>query len=139
MTSTTPAEVAFPANLTEAILVATDSKGRVRVTKGQRRAILDQFEQSGMSGARFAKVAGIKYSTFAGWRQRYQRSKPPRPRSSPRLLEAVIEPNRAAQPDSFKGLILHLAGGTRLELFSLAEVPMAAALVKALQIPASPC
>jgi hypothetical protein len=70
MTSTTPAGVAFPANLTESILVATDSKGRVRVTKGERRAVLDQFEQSGMSGARFAKVAGIKYSMFVGWRQR---------------------------------------------------------------------
>jgi hypothetical protein len=42
------------------------NQGRVRISKEQRRKILAQFERSGLSGARFAKMAGIRYSTFAG-------------------------------------------------------------------------
>jgi hypothetical protein len=33
----------------------------------RREALLDEFEKSGASGAKFARLAGIKYATFAGW------------------------------------------------------------------------
>ena len=44
-----------------------DVRGRVRVPVERRQALLDEFEKSGASGAKFARLAGIKYATFAGW------------------------------------------------------------------------
>ena len=54
----------------EGVLVHADARGRLRVSKEQRKAVLAKFEQSGMSAAKFAAAAGIKYSTLAGWLQR---------------------------------------------------------------------
>ena len=139
MISTTSAELAVASPVAESVLVTTDSRGRVRVSKEQRRAVLAQFEQSGLSAAKFAKVAGLKYSTLAGWLQRYHRSKPKgRPRRL-RLLEAVIDPASSAALTAAKGVVLHLPGQVRLELSSLADVPVAAALVQALQSAAPRC
>ena len=70
--------------------VTVDSKGRVRASKEQRRLILAEFERSGVSGAQFAKRTGLKYSTLAGWLQRYRRTKPPGRARAVRLLEAVV-------------------------------------------------
>ncbi len=70
MISTTSAELAVASPVVaESVLVTTDSRGRVRVSKEQRRAVLAQFEQSGLSAAKCAKVSGLKYSTLAGWLQ----------------------------------------------------------------------
>ncbi len=44
-----------------------DARGRVRVPGERRESLLDEFERSGVSGAQFARLAGIKYSTFAAW------------------------------------------------------------------------
>ena len=139
MISTTSAELAVASPVAESVLVTTDSRGRVRVSKEQRRAVLAQFEQSGLSAAKFAKVAGLKYSTLAGWLQRYRRSKPKARPGRMRLLEAVIDPAGSAALTAPKGVVLHLPGQVRLELSSLADVPIAAALVQALQPAAARC
>jgi hypothetical protein len=81
---------AFTQLSAEAVLVKTDCKGRLRVSKEQRKAVLAKFEQSGMSPAKFAAMAGIRYSTFAGWLQRYRRLKPRVASKGLRLVEAVI-------------------------------------------------
>lgn len=139
MISTTSAELAVASPVAESVLVTTDSRGRVRVSKEQRRAVLAQFEQSGLSAAKFAKVAGLKYSTLAGWLQRYRRRKPKSRPGRMRLLEAVIDPAGSAALTAPKGVVLHLPGQVRLELSSLADVPIAAALVQALQPAAARC
>jgi hypothetical protein len=46
---------------------------RVRVPAPRREALLDEFERSGVSGAKFARLVGIKYPTFAGWVHRRRR------------------------------------------------------------------
>src|SRR5689334_17923530 len=133
MTTTTPLEsTSLTSCPAEGVLVTTDSKGRLRVSKEQRKAVLAQFEQSGMSAAKFAAVAGIKYSTFAGWLQRYRRVKRRVSSKGVRFIEAIIgpHPNKAG---SKTGLMVHLPGAVRVELFSVAEVPLAAALIEALQ------
>ena len=66
-----------------------DSKGRVRISKKQRRVILAEFERSGLSAARFARQTGLKYPTFAAWVQRYRRLKRPPAKPPLRLLEGV--------------------------------------------------
>jgi hypothetical protein len=51
----------------EAEVLKIDARARVRVPVETWEALLDEFEKSGMSGARFARLAGIKYTTFANW------------------------------------------------------------------------
>ena len=111
--------------------VTLDTKGGVRTSKEQRRAILDEFERSGLSAVRFAKQTGLKYSTLAGWLQRYRRTKPRRPGRPLQLLEAVVDP--LPGPVTGTPLALQLPGGVRLELNDPNQVPLAAALVRALE------
>jgi lambda repressor-like predicted transcriptional regulator len=133
MTSDTSVETTLASPSVEAVLVTTDCKGRLRVCKEQRKAVLAKFEQSGMSGAKFAAVAGIKYSTFAGWLQRYRRLKPRVAAKRVRLVEAVIGATPSQEPAARTGLIVHLPGAVRVELSCAAEVPLVAALMEALQ------
>ena len=110
--------------------VTADTKGRLRASKEQRRVILAKFEESGLSAARFAQRSGLKYSTFAAWVQRYRRVKRPERKPAIRLLEAVVAP-----PAPAAGLQLHLPNGARLEISEASQIPLAAALVRALEKP----
>jgi len=110
--------------------VIEDTKGRVRASKEQRRVILAKFEDSGMSAAQFAQRTGLKYSTFAAWVQRYRRVKRPERQPALRLLEAVVAPTAPAA-----GLLVQLPNGARLELSEASQIPLAAALVRALEKP----
>lgn len=114
--------------------VTVDSKGRVRVSKAQREVILAEFERSGVSAAQFAQRTGLKYSTLAGWLQRYRRAKPRRRARSLRLLEAVVESARDTGVGTV--LMLELPGGVRLEVADGKQAVLAAALLRAL---AGPC
>jgi hypothetical protein len=51
----------------EPVVLKTDKTGRVRTPSARREHLLDEYEHSGLSGATFAALAGIKYSTFAAW------------------------------------------------------------------------
>jgi len=51
----------------KAEILKQDGRGRVRVPVDRQEALLDAFEKSGASGAKFARLAGLKYATFAGW------------------------------------------------------------------------
>jgi len=110
--------------------VTMDTKGRVRTSREQRRVILAEFERSGLSVTGFARRAGLKYSTFAAWIQRYRRAKRPARKSPVRLLEAVV----AAEPPG-PGLQVQLPGGARLELREASQVALTAALLRALEQP----
>ena len=76
MITTTPTESTTPVvtPIAPNVLVTLDARGRVRVSKEQRRAILAEFERSGVSAAQFAKVTGLKYSTLAGFRPTIRRN-----------------------------------------------------------------
>ncbi len=50
-------------------ILRTDVLGRVMTPADLRDAILDEFEKSGLSGTKFAKARGLKYSTLITWRQ----------------------------------------------------------------------
>jgi transposase-like protein len=110
--------------------VTMDTKGRVRTSKEQRRVILAEFERSRVSAAQFAQRTGLKYSTFAGWVQRYRRTKRSGLKSPVRLLEAVVGP----APLNL-ALEVRLPGGARLEIREASQVPLVAALVRALEKP----
>ena len=118
-----------PAAVAPKLPVTLDTKGRVRTSQAQRRAILEEFARGGESAAGFAKRTGLKYSTLAGWLQRYRRSKPLRRAQPLRLLEAVVE----SAPSTVAGaLVLQLPGGVRVEVADEKQAVLATALVKAL-------
>jgi hypothetical protein len=113
-------------------IIKTDELGRVLTSKVRREALLEEFDRSGMSGQAFAQWAGIKYQTFASWRQKRRRAKkkpvasqsPPEPDLQPRQgrnqslhwVEAVMnqEPQNTASMGA--GLVVHFPGGARMEV-----------------------
>lgn len=50
-------------------VLKTDVLGRVKIAKEHREALLDAFEQAGVSGKAFARLHGVNYQTFASWIQ----------------------------------------------------------------------
>jgi hypothetical protein len=128
------------------LVLKTDGLGRVKTPAARRESLLDEFERSGLSGAKFAALTGIKYQTFAAWalRRRKQNAAPaiaPAPPADPvRWLEAVLAP-AAANPGRPRPtpVSLQLPGGARLELADVQQVVLAAALLRALEHPATPC
>jgi hypothetical protein len=124
-----------------------DRRGRVHVPAQRREALLDEFEKSGVSGAKFAQMAGIKYATFAGWirkrhKQRGELEQEPACPTSPgnealvsagpvRLFEALVEGERVVErePAGPRGLLVQLPGGSRILIDSPGQLQMAAELV----------
>jgi hypothetical protein len=124
-----------------------DGRGRVRVPLQRREALLDEFEKSGASGAKFARLAGIKYATFAGWvlkRRKLRGSSAKGTPGSPaglddavvsagpvRLFEALVEGGGAGgrDPVNARGLLIELPGGSRILVESPVQLQMAAELV----------
>ena len=123
----------------EGPVLKTDSDGRVRTPAMRRESLLDEFERSGLSGAKFAALVGIKYQTFAGWSLRRRKQgaakAPVKPADQVRWLEAVME--QAQTPDAAKAaaVMLHLPGGGRIELVDVKQTALAAALLRSLEKP----
>ena len=114
---------------TAAVVLKTDSKGRVLTPTHDREALLDAFEQSGMSGAAFARLHGIRYSTFAYWhyaRRQRRRAAPP---TQSAFQEVSIQPDAASSP----ALLIELPGGGRFRLERADQLPMARALLRYLE------
>ena len=116
-------------------LLKRDVLGRVRTPLAKREEILDGFERSGVSGAEFAELAGIKYPTLASWIQRrrrerggYGRQPRTKPSQSVRFLEAVVEKPAACSA----ALEIELPGGARLRITGAEQMPLAVQLLRGL-------
>jgi len=131
----------------EAVVLKSDAVGRVKRSRAQRERLLDEFERSGLSGTKFAALAGIKYQTFAFWAQRRRKAraadgsaKVPAPSvDKVRWLEAVVEQAQNPSRTRTTALVLQLPGGARLEIADVPQAVLAAAFVRALEHPATPC
>jgi hypothetical protein len=112
-------------------ILKTDALARVRAPLERREQLLDEFERSGLSGVKFAALAGVKHATFAGWaakRRRARTSDSPAaadPAAKVRWLEAVVQ-------EAGGGLIIELAGGARARLSHGHQAPLLRALEKPL-------
>ena len=118
--------------IVKAEILTQDGRGRVRMTAPRREALLDEFEKSGASGAKFARLAGIKYATFANWvmKRRRERGRAGSGDGTGRLLEAVVDCGRTEQSAACaQGLLIELPGGSRMLVGSPAQLQMAAELV----------
>ncbi len=128
---------------TDEVVLKQDVLGRVKTPKVRREQLLDEFEQSGLPGQKFAELAGIKYQTFATWAQKrrrqrgdYAAGKLPAAKKSVQWLEAVLAPPPGVVVKTGGlSLVLHLSGGVRVELNDVKQVELAAALVRALHKP----
>ena len=113
----------------------SDTKGRVRTPRERREQLLDEFEQTGASAAMFAKIAGLRYSTFAEWvnRRRKGRTRSRQENSANQTLvqfvEAAVEPRAQLAAGALR---IELPGGAHTELRSRDEVVLAAELLQAL-------
>ena len=124
-----------------------DGRGRVRVPVPRREALLDEFEKSGTSGAKFARLAGIKYATFAGWVLKRRKLRGRSAKTTPgspaglgdavvsggpvRLFEALMEGDRGQERElvGARGVLIELPGGSRMRVESPVHLQMAAELV----------
>lgn len=110
-----------------------DARGHIRVPGEPREALLEDFEKGGMSGAKFARFAGVAYGTFAIWAQRSRKERDAiATKSRPlQLVEATVEaerPEAASFPQS-AGLLIELPGGSRLGVESPMQLRLAAELL----------
>ena len=125
----------------QTIIIKTDEAGRIQMPGDRREQLLDEFERSGLSGAKFAALAGIKYQTFATWarerRKRRTASEPANGKTvdSVRWLETVVEAGRISSVKSPEVLMLQLPGGVRMEVADEKQAALAAVLIKALGKP----
>lgn len=121
-------------------MLKTDKMGRVRISRQRREAILDAFERSGMSGAAFAQLHGLSYSTFAGWahRRRRKRNGAASTKASGEaplaLAEVMVKrpSDEEANRQKSEGLRVEAPGGSVLFITERSQLPWAAELLRAL-------
>ena len=109
------------------------------MSRARREELLDEFEKSKLSGQKFAKLTGIKYSTFAAWANQRRRQQSamapglpsPRERSAVEWLETVITDAQKATPANAGMLMVRLPSGAAIELANTSQAPMAAAFLRA--------
>ncbi len=120
-------------------ILKRDGLGRMLTTKERREAILAEFEQSGMSGTAFARLAGIKQSTFAWWVVQKRRgvgvAKGSKEGSGGAVqwVEAVVEKRaevRASTTTKNGALWVEGPSGIRLELTEERHILWAAKLLR---------
>lgn len=120
-------------------ILPIDRKGRVRVSRERREQLLDEFEKSQVSGQKFAKLTGLKYSTFAAWVSKRRRQRAamapalpaPSKSSAVEWLETVITDAQNAGPASTSTLIVRLPSGAAIELIHASQAGVAATLLRA--------
>jgi transposase-like protein len=100
-----------------------------RTDAAQRAQVLAAFERSGLPASAFARQQGVNYTTFCGWRQRQAQAGP-----SPAGFVQV----QLVEPETAGELVIELGATGRLRLTSLAQLPLAARLLQALNA-SSPC
>lgn len=121
----------------EAMILKSDAGGRMLVPVERQVELVREFERSGLSGPRFAAMAGLKYQTFATWRRKHGTL--PATRRRPRVpppglgawMEAVVESG------DVRALTMMLPGGATVSVSHSSQVPLAAQLLKALS--SRPC
>jgi hypothetical protein len=101
--------------------------------------MLEQFERSGLSGPAFARVTGLKYQTFATWRQQHKKARleVAAVRSCASAVGLAVNLVEVAWPGTGGGdgaaLRIELSAGAAIVLKEASQVPLVAQLLRALQ------
>jgi hypothetical protein len=120
----------------EAIILKRDAGGRVVVPVQRQVELVREYESSGLSGPKFAALAGLRYQTFATWRRKHGTQPPSRMRAAAPTLPATTAWMEAVvEPQSSMALTLRLPGGTTAEITHPGQAALAAQLLKAIATP----
>src|SRR5687767_14945418 len=120
--------------LLEERVLKTDVLGRVQTPPERREALLDEFEKSGMSGAKFAAFIGVKYQTLANWVQKRRRQRTAAleanggEAAAPRWVEAVLEGEAGSRAAG--ALRVYLPGGAHLEIVDRRQALLAGEVLR---------
>jgi hypothetical protein len=121
-------------------ILSQDAQGRVLVSRERRESLLEEYDRSGMSGVKFARYVGIKYSTLAYWLQSRRRHREREKslmkagadteagKNNGAWIEAVVE-NGSAPRAPIGGLRIYFAGGAYCQISSATEAALAAELL----------
>ena len=110
-------------------LLRSDTLGRVSYTAEQREAALEAFDSSCLSGPEFARVHGIKYQTFASWRQRRRREASAGGDGQSREQSITLIEATLPEPAPACGLRIDLPGGAVMTVPDHGSVGLACALL----------
>lgn len=97
------------------------SFGRRQTAAARREQLLTQFERSGLSAAEFARQHGLNYTTFCGWRKRWEGAK-----ALPSFVQVEVTPSAGAAE-----LVIE-AGQVRIRINHPTQMELAVALIKSL-------
>ncbi|MCB1069787.1 MAG: IS66 family insertion sequence element accessory protein TnpB [Kiritimatiellae bacterium] len=112
-------------------ILKTDTRGRVRTPPDQREALMALFDQSAMSGAAFARLHGIRYTTLSHWRRmRRRKEEGSTTPHSPVLFHEVVV---GSVPQARDGIEVNLPLGARVQLNGPEQIPLVAALARHLR------
>lgn len=110
-------------------IIKADSLGRTHYSNEYKTEVLEAFQASSLSGPAFARHCGIKYSTFASWVGKRKREPAPGKQGDTNSAFVVAEvPEIPSRPT----LEVALPGGAIAKISSSSELPLLAALIKAL-------
>ncbi len=115
-------------------IVRADRRGRLRYTEQQRDSMLEAFARSGLTGAKFAELHGVKYQTLTGWVQRRKRAAKPRALPAPGAL-TLVEVTAPVAAMAGSALTVRLPGGAEVHVGDASGVALAAALIRELSRP----
>jgi hypothetical protein len=96
--------------------------GRRQAAALRREQLLAAFERSDLSAAEFARQNGLSYTTFCGWRKRWERAK-----ALPSFVQVEVTPCTAAQE-----LVIEVDSRVRMRINQVGQIALAAALIEAL-------
>jgi len=127
------------ADNTDDSILRADTLSRVRTPAAKREQILAEFERSGLSGARFARLHGINYQTLMAWtRKRRVSTSPGLPAGG-----ATVDPVghfaaqlglREVRIGADSGLEVEICGGVRLHIATPEQADLAGRLIRSLQL-----
>lgn len=111
------------------VILKADRRGRLRYTAGQKQALVDAYEASGLSGPRFASLHGVNYQTLVSWLKKRRQNEPRHPALTS-LVAAELDDmlrNPSGPP-----LEVLLPCGVRFAIHTPAQMQMAADLIREL-------
>jgi len=106
-----------------------------RYREDERRALVGDFERSGLSAAAFCRQAGITAVTLAAWRRRLGKAPAARSPDAPQWVPVVV--GNSVSSDESVGRYVLTHGLARLEIprgFALQEVESLWRMVSELKI-----
>ena len=122
----------------------SEPMGRVRTPPERREALLEEFERSGLTGAKFAALVGVKYQTFASWRHKQRKDGEGERRlqkdaAATSQAKAIQWFEAVANTGDAQELLVDLPGGASVKISDGRQAVLAARLLRELATIERPC